>query len=428
MRQAPWLLLVLASLLPSCLSAAEISGDWSLHTRRFGEDAESARLVLKTEGAHVTGHLNELVLQGTLTGDHLKLTAKREADGKEWGDFEGEVKGDDWSGIAHRGSDQMEFSAHRLPRDSAPPRAHVFTPTRFERLFSGEIAPVLHIHSGDTVKTTTVDAGGVDAADKHRSMGGNPETGPFYVEGALPGDTLAITIRKLTLNRDTAMSGDRIVPTRVSADYYRDAKFADDYDSTWKLDRQSGTATLAKPSAGLKNFKVQLQPMLGCVGVAPPARQAFRAGWLGSWGGNMDFHGIKEGTTVYLPVYREGALLFVGDGHALEGDGELNGDALETSMDVEFEVKLLQGQHLRAPRFEDADYLMASGMGGSLDEALQNATTELARWLEHDYKLTPNESNIVLGASIHYEIAEVVDPQAHIVAKIRKSNLASLRQ
>ena len=184
---------------------------------------------------------------------------------------------------------------------------------------------------------------------------------------------------------------------------------------------------LAKPTERLKNFRVPLQPMLGCVGVAPPNNQAFRSGWLGSWGGNMDFNGLREGTTVYLPVYQEGALLFVGDGHALEGDGELNGDALETSMDVEFTVKLMRGQSTQAPRFENAEYLMASGIGGSLQDALQQATTELARWLERDYKLSPNESNVVLGTSIRYEIAEVVDPQVHIVAKVSKAVLATLK-
>jgi amidase len=257
-------------------------------------------------------------------------------------------------------------------------------------------------------------------------MGGNPETGPFYIEGAIPGDTLAIKINRLRLNRNSAGSGDRIVPGAVQPGYYRDAKFNDKFSSDWTLDRDTNTATLAKPTDRLKNFKVTLQPMLGCIGVAPPASQSFRSGWLGSWGGNMDYNGVREGVTVYLPVYQDGALLFVGDGHALEGDGELTGDALETSMDVEFTVDLIKGKSTQAPRFENDEYLMASGIAGSLQDALQQATTELARWLERDYKLSPNESNIILGSSIRYDIAEVVDPQVHIVAKIRKAVLAPL--
>jgi acetamidase/formamidase len=141
----------------------------------------------------------------------------------------------------------------------------------------------------------------------------------------------------------------------------------------------------------------------------------------------MDYNGLREGITVYLPVFQEGALLFVGDVHALEGDGELNGDALETSMDVEFTVNLIRGMSTQAPRFENSEFLMASGIGGSLQDALQQATTQLARWLERDYKLSPNESNVVLGTSIRYEIAEVVDPQVHIVAKVNKSVLEALK-
>jgi len=126
-------------------------------------------------------------------------------------------------------------------------------------------------------------------------------------------------------------------------------------------------------------------------------------------------------------VFQEGAILFVGDGHAVEGDGELNGDALETSMDVEFTVDLVRGKRTQGPRFEDSEYIMASGIAGSLQDALQQATTELARWLERDYKLSANESNVVLGTSIRYDIAEVVDPQVHIVAKVSKAVLAPLQ-
>jgi acetamidase/formamidase len=142
----------------------------------------------------------------------------------------------------------------------------------------------------------------------------------------------------------------------------------------------------------------------------------------------MDYNGLREGVTVYLPVYVPGALLFVGDGHAAQGDGELNGDALETSMDIEFTVSLSRGGGTQAPRMENDEWLMASGIANSLPEALQQATTELARWLERDYKLSANEAAIVLGTSIRYDIAEVVDPLVHIVAKVSKETLAPLKQ
>jgi len=413
--------------LPVFAWAADVSGTWNIQLVRFGDNFAAARVELKTQGTAVTGTLNELKLAGTFEGDQLRITATR-PDGKEWGKFEGLVQGDNVAGTVKQEKDEFGWNGRRANLTSTVPKTHKFEPTQFHRQFSGSIPPALHINSGDTIETTTVDAGGTDSKGVRRSMGGNPETGPFYVEGAMPGDTLAVKFHRIRLNRDTAGSGDRIVSSALQAGYYRDAKFDDKFDSQWKLDRAAGVGMLAKPTERLKNFKVKLQPMLGCVGVAPPAKQAFRSGWLGSWGGNMDYNGIREGVTVYLPVYQEGALLFVGDGHALEGDGELNGDALETSMDVTFSVELIRGKSTQAPRFENDEYLMAAGIAGSLPEALQQATTELARWLERDYKLSPNESGIVLGTSIRYEIAEVVDPQVHIVAKVSKAVLATLAQ
>jgi len=413
-------------LLPLSLTAADVSGQWNLRLIRFGDPFAAARVELKDENGKLSGTLNELKLEGTLEGDHLRITGKR-PNGKDWGSLDGIVHGDDIAGTVKQGDEEFQWTAHRAPAAKAAPQTHSFEATKFHRVFSGSIPPALHIHPGDTIKTSTVDAGGTDAKGTRRSMGGNPETGPFYVEGAMPGDTLAIKFTQIRLNRDSAGSGDRIVPGAVQPGYYRDSKFDDKFSSEWTLDRASGIGFLSKPSERLKNFKVKLQPMLGCVGVAPPANQSFRSGWLGSWGGNMDYNGLREGVTVYLPVYQEGALLFVGDGHALEGDGELNGDALETSMDVEFTVNLIQGKSTQGPRFEDDEYLMASGIAGSLTEALQQATTELARWLERDYKLSANESNVVLGSSIRYDIAEVVDPQVHIVAKVRKAVLSTLQ-
>ena len=244
----------------------------------------------------------------------------------------------------------------------------------------------------------------------------------------MPGDTLVIKFNRIRLNRDSAVSGDRIASDALNAGYIRDAKYDDKFSSEWKLDRENGFAMLAKPSERLKNLRVKLQPMLGCVAVAPPDKQTFRSGWLGSWGGNMDYNGLREGTTLYLPVYQAGALLFVGDGHAAQGDGELTGDALETSMDIDFTVSLISGQSTGGPRAENEEYIMAMGIAGSLPDALRQATTALARWLEKDYHLTPNETAIVLGTSIRYDIAEIVDPQVNIVAKVSKNVLAELRE
>src|SRR5436305_2540073 len=161
------------------------------------------------------------------------------------------------------------------------------------------------------------------------------------------------------------------------------------------------------------------RPMLGCVAVAPNVAQAAPgAGDSGRYGGNMDFNEIVEGATVYLPVNVPGALLYIGDGHAAQGDGELNGNALETSMDVEFTVDVIPAKRLFFPRVESATHIMAMGLGGSLDDAFRTATANMANWLTDAYKLTPSEVAQVISTAAEYKVSEVADRNAGIVLKI----------
>jgi acetamidase/formamidase len=407
------------------LMAADISGDWEFAGKYF-DDVNPARVTLKIDGDKLTGNLNELKLEGTLKGDDLSFSAKR-PNGDHFGDFTGKVQGDNLEGTGEwSGGRKITWSAKRPAVPPKSPQVHDFEPTQFHRLFSDAIAPVLHIFPRDTVRTWAVDAGGVDSKGVRRSLGGNPETGPFYIEGALPGDTLVIKFNRIRLNRDSAGSGNQIMPSALSPWYVRRTKYDDNFDASWVLDHEKGVARLKKPSEHLKNYTVKLQPMLGCVAVAPPGHMAYRTGFLGSYGGNMDYNQIREGTTVYLPVSAPGALLFVGDGHAAQGDGELTGDALETSMNLEFTVNLIKGESL-GPRAENDEFLMSLGIANSLPEAVQIATTGLANWLEREYKLEPNEAAIVLGTAMQYNIAELVDPLVHVVAKVRKDALAGLK-
>ncbi|MGH9672149.1 MAG: acetamidase/formamidase family protein [Bryobacteraceae bacterium] len=139
-----------------------------------------------------------------------------------------------------------------------------------------------------------------------------------------------------------------------------------------------------------------------------------------------DNNQIREGTTIYLPVYHPGALLFLGDGHAAQGDGELTGDALETSMDFEFTVDVLPVRSLGHPLAENSEYMINIGISGSLQDALQMATSGLMRWLDREYKLTASEAAIVLGFSIRYDVVDLVGTQVSIAAKVPKSALAKL--
>src|SRR5882724_1922229 len=406
--------------------AATLDGVWEITITRFGEPDLFRRATFKASGDKVTGQSGDVKIEGTTHGDSITLTV-RQADGKVLWNLSGTLVEDVLVGTGEIFDAPATWTArHPAVRPAGAPKERRFTPRTFHRQFSSSIPPVMHLFPGDSVSTWTVDAGGKDASEKPRSLGGNPLTGPFYVENAWPGDTLVVKFTRIRLNRDSAESGDSIVASAFDPYYFKDLKRVEKFDSAWRLDRERGVATLKNPTERLKNFSVKLTPMLGCVGVAPPGNQSLQSGNLGSFGGNMDYNQIREGVTLYLPVYHPGALLFLGDGHAVEGAGELTGDALETSLDVEFSVDVIQGESPDMPRAENDDALMALGIGGSLTDALQRATTSLAQWLEHDYKLNAAEVAMVLGTSMQYEIAEIVDPQVNVVAKVSKSVLSQL--
>jgi len=409
------------------LSAATYDGGWELTITRFGVPSHG-RATFQTSGDKLTGQSEDLTLEGTVKGDTIAFTA-RAKDGKEVGEFHGTLVEGVLVGTGKFRGDAASWTAQRpVERPAGESKTRRYFTRTYHRQFSSAIAPVLHIFPGDSVHTSTVDAGGVDANGTQRSMGGNPLTGPFYIENAWPGDTLVVKFTRIRLNRDSAIHDDNIVGSAFEPYYFRDLKRVEGFDSNWKLDRERGVATLKNPTEKLKNLSLPVAPMLGCVGVAPPGDQSFQSGHLGSFGGNMDYNQIREGVTLYLPVYHPGALLFVGDGHAVQGDGELTGDALETSMDVQFTVDVVQGQMPDMPRAENGEYLMAMGIGGSLTEAMQAATTNLAKWLERDYKLNSSEVAVLLGTAIRYDIAEIVDGEINMAAKVPKSVLSQLTQ
>src|SRR5262249_33678068 len=381
-------------------------------------------LNLQQQGEKLTGEFGGDKLEGTVNGNAFHFLAKDDSGGSE--EVKATFQADTMTGTAvffhgadlsHPGTHLVNaaalahpvphsFTARLVPaRRAGAPQRHEFTPTAFYRQFSPLNKPVLTVWPGDTIHTTTVDAGGTDEKGVTRVLGGNPETGPFYVETAAPGDTLVVHIVKLRLNRDWAISDDGIVDRATDDDLAQKNK--DLWKNVrWHLDLAKGIASPEKPAEHLRNYSVPLRPMLGCVATAvAPAQAPPGSGDSGRFGGNMDFNEITEGATIYLPVSNPGALLYLGDGHALEGDGELNGNALETSMDVEFTVDVIPGKRIRGPRVESATHIMAMGLGGSLEDAMRGATGSMAAWLEEDYKLTPSEVAQVLGSAAEYRIS-----------------------
>ena len=248
---------------------------------------------------------------------------------------------------------------------------HHFEPTVYH-VAIGAHEPVLHIDSGDTVVTTTVDAGGVDAAGEQVTEGGNPQTGPFYINGAEPGDTLAVHFDRLVPNRNMGRTSTVIAPHVLDAQYVA-SDLPENGRGDWEIDLDKWTATLVSPETSLGRLTLPLEPMAGCFGVAPPRKQAISTATSSTHGGNMDYRGFCEGVTVYLPVFVDGALFHIGDGHAVQGDGEIVGTGIEISFDVQFTVNVIKGKEIGWPRAENDDYILTAGNARPLDQCVQHA-------------------------------------------------------
>jgi amidase len=296
---------------------------------------------------------------------------------------------------------------------------HRFVPTTFYNTYSFAHPVALRIKPGDRVVTETVDAGGANRLGQTVTPGPNPQTGPFYIEGAEPGDMLVVRIEKVETNRATAYSGSLLAPYSVDPASIAARQDRDPKRVTWQIDKAAGIARLDDPDVR-PAFTLPLKPMLGCVGVAPARKEAITTPTPGAFGGNMDYAGLTAGVTVMLPVNEPGALLFIGDGHARQGEGEVVGTGLETSMDVEFTVDLIKKKAASWPRMETDTHLMVLGSARPLLQALQHATSEMLRWLVADYGFSERGASVFMGQALEYDIANVVDPNFTVVAKVPK--------
>jgi amidase len=302
---------------------------------------------------------------------------------------------------------------------------HWFEPSSYH-ITLGPHEPVLRIADGDTVVTTTVDAGGCDAKGEQVVSGSNPQVGPFSIEGTEPGDTLEVHLDKLRPNRRFGYSRIMVAPNVVDADYVPELPWPAEGESDrshWDVDVDAWAATLLKPETSLGRFQIPLDPMLGCFGVAPHTSQAISTTTSERHGGNMDYRGFVEGVTAYFPVFEPGGLLFVGDGHAVQGDGEIVGSGIEISFDVEFTVKIHKGRRSDWPRGENDEFIFTVGNARPLDQALQHATSEMVRWLQQDYGLDGVSSNILMSQCVRYDLGNVYDPAYTMVCKMPKQVL-----
>ena len=293
----------------------------------------------------------------------------------------------------------------------------------------GPLPPVMRVHAGDIIDTTTVDADGkaLEAAGL-KVVGPNPLTGPFYVEGAEPGDTLVVRFLTIDPNTKEGFGGAGPGFGALNSSHYTPMLGESIPTKSWAypIDTAENVAIF---HANDSNFsvKIPLHPFLGCVGVAPADGEARSSIVPAEYGGNMDAPEASVGNTLYLPVSVPGALLFFGDGHGAMGDGEIAGTAVEMSMHVRLQVELLKGEKIAWPRFENDNYIMAAGIYRPLDDALRIAFTELVRWIHERYGLSEMDAYELLSKTAEIHLDEMVDPNYVIIAKINKKFLPPAR-
>jgi acetamidase/formamidase len=252
----------------------------------------------------------------------------------------------------------------------------------------------------------------------------NPVTGPFYVEGAQPGDTLAIRIEKLEPARDYAFSVAFPGFGALKGTEKTAMLGAELPETVWfyDVDREKGVAR-TRSQDGRHAWEVPLAPFLGCLGVSPAHGEARPTIVPDSFGGNMDLSEVRPGNTVYLGVRVPGALLSFGDGHYAQGDGEILGTAIEGAMNVELTVDLIKGRLTPWPRVENDEWMMSVGSARPLEDAARIAFRDMVRWVQEVTGLAEMDAYEFVSQNARAPIVQMVDPEYTVVVKIPKVRL-----
>lgn len=295
----------------------------------------------------------------------------------------------------------------------------------------GGAKPVMRIKPGTALKLWTEDAFNntiktvkdlsSEKVDLHHV---NPQTGPFFVEGAEPGDALAIHIVELKPARSYGVSS--TIPFfggLTSTD--RTATLQEPLpDTTWIYDVDSTKNTVGFQSRfGEFSVELPIECMLGTIGVAPTGGEVRSSLVPERFGGNMDSPEVRAGSTIYLGVNVEGALFSIGDGHYRQGEGEACGTAVEGAMNSIIIVDLIKGAAPAWPRIENDDFFMAVGSSRPMEDSWRIGQLELVRWFQELYKLHPMDSYQLLSQITKAPIANVVDANFSVVIKAAKDLL-----
>jgi acetamidase/formamidase len=292
----------------------------------------------------------------------------------------------------------------------------------------GVAPPVARLKPGNILEANSLDCFGnaiQKPGDKlSLAPGDNPLTGPFFVEGAEPGDTLVVHILDLQVDSNQGVGAFAPGFGALNQTNYTPMLHQALPEKTWfyPIDHAGNTGTFQALDSNFE-VKIPLHPFLGCIGVAPPNGEARSSIVPAEFGGNMDAPEASAGNTLYLPVSAPGALLYFGDGHAVMGDGEIAGTAIEVPMRARLRIDVLKRKQTRWPRFENDERIMAAGIYRPLDDALRIAYTELVGWIHSDYGLSELDAYELLSQVGHAHVTEMVDPNYVVIASIEKKYL-----
>ncbi|MBZ5550786.1 MAG: acetamidase/formamidase family protein [Acidobacteriia bacterium] len=292
----------------------------------------------------------------------------------------------------------------------------------------GVADPVARLKSGEILDTNTLDCFGnaLKKPGDTLSMvkGDNPLTGPFYVEGAEPGDTLAVRILDLQVDGDTGVGALSPGFGALNETNYTPMVHPALPEKVWfyPINHADNTATFRALDSDF-TVNIPLHPFFGCIGVAPANGEARSSIVPAEFGGNMDAPEASVGNTLYLPVNVKGALFYIGDGHAAMGDGEVAGTAIEVPLHARVQLSVIKGKTIRWPRFENDQAIMAVGAYRPLDDCVRIAFTELVAWMQADYGLSDMDAYELLSEVARIHLDEMVDPNYVVVASIEKKYL-----
>lgn len=293
----------------------------------------------------------------------------------------------------------------------------------------GGVGPVMRIRPGDVLEVWTDDCfgglvRGVEDLPSRLIKAFNPQTGPFFVEGAEPGDTLALHLVSIEPARDWAVSTTFPLFGALTSTL-RTVTLQDPLpEIVWlyEVDRQKRTVRF-EARRGDYSVELPLDPMHGTVGVAPAFGEARSTLVPDAHGGNMDTPEMRAGTTCFLGVNVEGALFSLGDGHYRQGEGETCGVAVEGAMDTVLIVDLIKGRSTPWPRLEDDDSIMSTGSARPLEDAFRIAHADLVQWLVQEFGLETLDAYQLVSQVSESPVANVCDPNYTFVAKAPKRYL-----